>query len=83
MHSRGDAQSSRLHCSWVCKGSGSSPGNEFYREFYCSSRTTSENESAKRGKDNLVMRQCAKSLGPHGISRVEKACCEIRNELRE
>ena len=26
--------------------------------------TTSENESAKREKDNLVMRQCAKSLGP-------------------
>ena len=45
-----------------------------------------KNECAEREKGDLMMRPCVKSLGPRGISRVEKAhlsCCEMRNELRE
>ena len=45
-----------------------------------------KNECAEREKGDLVMRPCVKSLGPRGISRVEKAhltCCEMRNELCE
>ena len=71
-----------------------SPGNEIIAS-RCSFGTTSENtasfsfvkpECAEREKGDLVMRPCVKSLGPRGISRVEKAhlsCCEMRNELRE
>ena len=43
-----------------------------------------KNECAEREKGDLVMRPCVKSLGPRGISRVEKAhltCCEMRNEM--
>ena len=39
-------------------------------------------QSVKKG--DLVMRPCVKSLGPRGISRVEKThltCCEMRNEM--
>ena len=48
---------------------------------YCSFGTTSETtasfsfvkpECAEREKGDLVMRPCMKSLGPRGISRVEK-----------
>ena len=45
-----------------------------------------KNECAEREKGDLMMRPCVKSLGPLGISRVEKAhlsCCETRNELCE
>ena len=43
-----------------------------------------KNECAEREKGDLVMRPCVKSLGPRGISRVEKThltCCEMRNEM--
>ena len=65
----------------VCKKDlNPSPGNETIVN-RCSSRTTSENaasfsfvknECAEREKGDLVMRPCVKSLGPRGISRVEK-----------
>ena len=57
-----------------------SPGNEIIAS-RCSFGTTSENtasfsfvkpECAEREKGDLVMRPCVKSLGPRGISRVEK-----------
>ena len=63
-----------------------SPGNEIHRESLFLSDYVMKNECAEREKGDLVMHPCVKSLGPRGISRVEKAhltCCEMRNELRE
>ena len=54
-----------------------SPGNEIIAS-RCSFGTTSENtasfsfEKPEREKGDLVVRPCVKSLGPRGISRVEK-----------
>ena len=70
----------------VHKGSGSSPRNEIHRESIVPLGLLVKMRVRSVKKDNLVMRQCAKSLGPHGISRVVKAhlsCCETRNELCE
>ena len=73
----------------VCKKDlNPSPGNETIVN-HCSSRTTSENaasfsfvknECAEREKGDLVMRPCVKSLGPRGISRVEKTRLTVWNE---
>ena len=61
-----------------------SPGNEIHRDsivplgllvkmrVHGISRVM-KNECAEREKGDLVMRPCVKSLGPRGISRVEKA----------